>query len=134
MALGKAMISVGKTSMLEPVAASGAGGALAVLAEPNVGLPGGRHTVCARKGDSPSSGGLSFMCSHTKFTWVSESALCNPHKLNLRLDVHKGAISYCVKDATGQVHQEGKIGSRNWDRNGRQDTDAKKRTPKRSRA
>jgi hypothetical protein len=29
------------------------------------------------------------------------------------LDVHKRTISYCVKDAAGQVHQEGKIGSKN---------------------
>jgi len=27
------------------------------------------------------------------------------------LDVHKMTISYCVKDAAGQVHREGKIGS-----------------------
>ncbi len=27
------------------------------------------------------------------------------------LDVHKKTISYCVKDAAGQVHQEGKIGA-----------------------
>ena len=27
------------------------------------------------------------------------------------LDVHKQTISYCVKDAAGHVHQEGKIGS-----------------------
>jgi transposase len=27
------------------------------------------------------------------------------------LDVHKRTISYCVKDAAGLVHQEGKIGS-----------------------
>jgi transposase len=27
------------------------------------------------------------------------------------LDVHKKTISYCVKDAAGQVHREGKIGS-----------------------
>ena len=27
------------------------------------------------------------------------------------LDVHKRTISYCVKDAAGRVHQEGKIGS-----------------------
>jgi hypothetical protein len=26
------------------------------------------------------------------------------------LDVHKRTISYCVKDAAGHVHQEGKIG------------------------
>jgi transposase len=27
------------------------------------------------------------------------------------LDVHKRTISYCVKDAAGRVHEEGKIGS-----------------------
>jgi hypothetical protein len=27
------------------------------------------------------------------------------------LDVHKKTISYCVKDAAGCVHQEGRIGS-----------------------
>ena len=27
------------------------------------------------------------------------------------LDVHKRTISYCVKDAAGHVHQEGKTGS-----------------------
>ena len=27
------------------------------------------------------------------------------------VDVHKKTISYCVKDASGQVHQEGKIGA-----------------------
>jgi len=27
------------------------------------------------------------------------------------LDVHKKTISYCVKNAAGRVHQEGKIGS-----------------------
>lgn len=27
------------------------------------------------------------------------------------LDVHKRTISYCVKDAAGRIHQEGKIGS-----------------------
>ena len=27
------------------------------------------------------------------------------------LDVHKKTISFCVKDAAGRVHQEGKIGS-----------------------
>ncbi len=27
------------------------------------------------------------------------------------LDVHKKTISYCVKDAAGQIHQEGRIGS-----------------------
>ena len=27
------------------------------------------------------------------------------------LDVHKRTISYCVKDAAGKIHSEGKIGS-----------------------
>ena len=27
------------------------------------------------------------------------------------LDVHKKTISYCVKDASGRIHQEGKIGA-----------------------
>jgi hypothetical protein len=29
----------------------------------------------------------------------------------IRLDVHKRTISYCVKDAAGCVHSEGKIGT-----------------------
>ncbi len=28
------------------------------------------------------------------------------------LDVHKKTISYCVKDAAGCVHREGKLGSK----------------------
>src|SRR5437870_11326298 len=31
------------------------------------------------------------------------------------LDVHKKTISYCVKDASGQVHQEGKVGATRWE-------------------
>jgi transposase len=27
------------------------------------------------------------------------------------LDIYKKTISYCVKDASGQIHREGKIGS-----------------------
>jgi hypothetical protein len=30
---------------------------------------------------------------------------------SIRLDVHKTTIRYCVKDASGQVHQEGRIGA-----------------------
>ena len=33
------------------------------------------------------------------------------HMYYIGLDVHKRTISYCVKDAAGHVHQEGKIGS-----------------------
>src|SRR5215471_3062200 len=32
------------------------------------------------------------------------------------LDVHKKTISYCVKDASGRVHQEGKIGATRLER------------------
>jgi transposase len=31
------------------------------------------------------------------------------------LDVHKKTISFCVKDASGQVHQEGKVGATRWE-------------------
>jgi hypothetical protein len=31
------------------------------------------------------------------------------------LDVHKKTISYCVKDASGQVHQEEKVGATRWE-------------------
>jgi hypothetical protein len=31
------------------------------------------------------------------------------------LDVHKKTISNCVKDASGQVHQEGKVGATRWE-------------------
>jgi hypothetical protein len=31
------------------------------------------------------------------------------------LDVHKKTISYCVKDASGQVHPEGKVGATRWE-------------------
>src|SRR5437868_14480412 len=31
------------------------------------------------------------------------------HMYYIGLDVHKKTISYCVKDASGQVHQEGQI-------------------------
>jgi hypothetical protein len=27
------------------------------------------------------------------------------------LDIHKKTISYCVKDVSGRIHQEGKIGA-----------------------
>jgi hypothetical protein len=31
------------------------------------------------------------------------------------LDIHKKTISYCVKDASGQIHREGKIGSTRYE-------------------
>jgi transposase len=31
------------------------------------------------------------------------------------LDVHKKSISYCVKDASGQIHREGKVGATRWE-------------------
>src|SRR5712692_308705 len=33
------------------------------------------------------------------------------HMYYIGLDVHKKTISYCVKDASGQIHQEGKVGA-----------------------
>jgi hypothetical protein len=43
-----------------------------------------------------------------------QRGICITHVLHLYyigLDVHKKTISYCVKDVSGQVHQEGKIGT-----------------------
>jgi transposase len=34
------------------------------------------------------------------------------------LDVHKKTISYCVKDASGRVHREGKVGATRCDLDG----------------
>src|SRR5207248_7189178 len=36
------------------------------------------------------------------------------HMYYIGLDVHEKTISYCVKDASGQVHQEGKVGATRW--------------------
>jgi hypothetical protein len=30
------------------------------------------------------------------------------------LDVHNKTIRYCIKDASGQVHREGKVGATLW--------------------
>src|SRR5438105_11891154 len=40
------------------------------------------------------------------------------HMYYIGLDVHKKTISYCVKDAGGQVHQEGEIGATRWELDG----------------
>src|SRR5437899_9521058 len=40
------------------------------------------------------------------------------HMYYIGLDVHKKTISYCVKDASGQVHQEGQIGATRWELDG----------------
>src|SRR2546427_9588482 len=37
------------------------------------------------------------------------------HMYYIGLDVHKKAISYCVKDASGQVHQGCKVGAAGWE-------------------
>jgi transposase len=37
------------------------------------------------------------------------------HMYYIGLDVHKKTISYCVKDASGRVHQEGKVGATRWE-------------------
>jgi hypothetical protein len=31
------------------------------------------------------------------------------------LDVHKKTISHCVKDASGQILQQGKVGATRWE-------------------
>jgi len=31
------------------------------------------------------------------------------------LDVHKKTISYCVKDVSGRICQEGKVGATRWE-------------------
>jgi len=31
------------------------------------------------------------------------------------LDLHKKTISYCVKDTSGKVHQQGKVGATRWE-------------------
>src|SRR5713101_8345126 len=37
------------------------------------------------------------------------------HMYYIGLDVHKKTISYCVKDASGQVHREGQVGATRWE-------------------
>src|SRR5712691_6561721 len=37
------------------------------------------------------------------------------HMYYIGLDVHKKTISYCVKDASGQVHQQGQVGATRWE-------------------
>jgi transposase len=37
------------------------------------------------------------------------------HMYYIGLDVHKKTISYCGKDASGQVHQQGKVGATRWE-------------------
>jgi transposase len=40
------------------------------------------------------------------------------HMYYIGLDVHKKTISYCVKDSSGQVHQEGQVGATRWELDG----------------
>lgn len=40
------------------------------------------------------------------------------HMYYIGLDVHKKTISYCVKDASGQVHQEGQVCATRWELDG----------------
>src|SRR6266481_1566299 len=37
------------------------------------------------------------------------------HLYYIGLDVREKTISYCVKDASGQVHREGKVGATRWE-------------------
>jgi Transposase len=42
----------------------------------------------------------------------------NHGRSSIGLDVLKKTISYCVEDATGQVHREGQIGATRWELDG----------------
>ena len=44
------------------------------------------------------------------------------NRYDIGLDVHKKTISYCVKDASGRIHQEGKIGATRRELDGRMKT------------
>jgi hypothetical protein len=41
--------------------------------------------------------------------------LLEGHMYYIGLDVHKKTISYCVKDASGRICQEGKVGATRWE-------------------
>src|SRR5580704_17592722 len=43
--------------------------------------------------------------------WRTPRRLLRDDMYYIGLDVHKKTISYCVKDAAGHVHREGKVGS-----------------------
>ena len=60
----------------------------------------GRSTRCYKK-----------LNSAPKLIQRTTSEAPQRHMYFIGLDVHKKTISYCVKDAAGRVHQEGKIGS-----------------------
>jgi transposase len=60
----------------------------------------GRSTRCYKKLNSAS-----------KLIQRTTSEAPQRHMYFIGLDVHKKTISYCVKDAAGRVHQEGRIGS-----------------------
>ena len=53
--------------------------------------------------------------TRAELSWQADSELnlggSSETKYYIGLDVHKRTISYCVKDAAGHVHSEGKIGS-----------------------
>jgi len=40
------------------------------------------------------------------------------HMYYVGLDVHKKSISYCVKDVSGKVHEEGQLGATRWELDG----------------
>src|SRR2546426_12215847 len=44
-------------------------------------------------------------------TLIQRTEAPQGHMYYIGLDVHKKTNSYCVKDASGRVHQEGKLGA-----------------------
>src|SRR5437667_3372925 len=51
------------------------------------------------------------MFVHVQHICITSDWICT----RIGLDLHKKTIGYCVKDASGKVHQQGKIGVTRWE-------------------
>src|SRR5437763_16939249 len=51
------------------------------------------------------------MFVHVQHICITSDWIC----ARIGLDLHKKTIGYCVKDASGKVHQQGKIGATRWE-------------------
>ena len=51
------------------------------------------------------------MFVHVQHICITSDWICT----RIGLDLHKKTIGYCVKDASGKVHQQGKIGATRWE-------------------
>src|SRR5947208_12681940 len=51
------------------------------------------------------------MFVHVQHICITSDWICR----RIGLDLHKKTIGYCVKDASGKVHQQGKIGATRWE-------------------